>query len=358
MKVIQIMPDFGLAGAERMCEALTLEIKDEVEVIVISLYRIHTDITDNLEKKGVKIIYLDKKRGLDLSMINKLYKIFKQIKPDVIHTHRYVMQYAIPAAIFAGIKKRIHTVHSVANKEVPNLQQKLHYIFYKYFNVIPVSISPSVQKSVINRYRLQANKTPIIYNGINFEGVSQKSTYTRDEIFTFLHVGRYAVAKNHIEMIKAFQALHKNHMDTKLLLIGEGELYYEVQQYISENNLSDCVKQLGLKKNVLSLYKTADVFILPSIYEGMPMTLIEAMATGMPIISTYVGGIPDMLINGESALLSTPNSDDIYINMLKMYNNEKLRVKLGTRAKKDSINYNSKIMAERYKKLYFFEMLD
>ena len=352
MRVVQIMPDFDLAGAERMCQELALELKNDMEVIVVSLYRLHTDITKSFESNGIQVIYLDKKPGLDLSMIKKLYKILKEIKPDIIHTHRYVMEYAIPAAIFAGVKRRIHTVHSLAEKEVPKMQQKLHYLFFKYFNVIPVSISPAVQLSVTERYGLDKYYTPLIYNGIDFNSISEKISYKRNEIFTFLHVGRYAVAKNHFEMIKAFKNLKKLYPDTRLILIGGGELFDDIKEYIASNNLKESVIQLGRRKDVNLLYKTADVFMLPSIYEGMPMTIIEAMSAGMPIVATNVGGIPDMVSDGNSALLSGTKSDEIYINMLKMYEDEGLRKKLGEKAKSESVIFSSKNMAKIYKKLY------
>ena len=118
MKIIQIMPEFSLAGAEIMCENLTYELhKLGYDVFIISMYNYHSEITERMEKNGIKIWYLDKMPGWDFSMIEKMEKIFIQEKPDVIHTHRYVMQYAIPAAILAKVKRRIHTVHSVAKAE-------------------------------------------------------------------------------------------------------------------------------------------------------------------------------------------------------------------------------------------------
>ena len=118
MKIVQIMPEFGLAGAETMCENLTYElIKLGHNVIVVSMYDYHSPITERLEKAGVDVRYLGKKPGLDFSMIGKIKKLLKKNKVDVIHTHRYCAQYAIPAAITAGVKLRVHTVHNIAEKE-------------------------------------------------------------------------------------------------------------------------------------------------------------------------------------------------------------------------------------------------
>lgn len=153
MKVIQIMPEFGLAGAETMCENLAYElIRLNVEVVVVSLYGFHSAITDRLEKEGIKVLYLNKKPGLDVSMIIKLMNLFNREHPDVIHTHRYVMQYAIPAAILSRIKKRIHTVHNIAQKENTKIARKINKIFYKCFNVIPVALSEEIKKTICEEY--------------------------------------------------------------------------------------------------------------------------------------------------------------------------------------------------------------
>ena len=113
MKIIQIIPLLDLAGAETMCENLTNSlIKLGHEVTVISLYDYHSVVTERMEKNGINIFYLNKKSGLDLSLTFKLVKIFKEYKPDVVHSHLYAGKYAHVAASICGIKGRIYTIHS------------------------------------------------------------------------------------------------------------------------------------------------------------------------------------------------------------------------------------------------------
>ena len=146
MKIIQVMPEFGLAGAETMCENLTRElIKLGNQVIVVSLYTYHSAITDRLEQAGVDVRYLGKKPGLDLSMISKLRKIFASEKPDVVHTHLYVMRYVIPAARMAKVPRCVHTVHSIAQKENTMQGIVINKIFYRRGYSIPVALSSLVR---------------------------------------------------------------------------------------------------------------------------------------------------------------------------------------------------------------------
>lgn len=159
MKIIQIIPEFGLGGAEIMCENLTYELlKSGYDVIIISMFSYHSAITERLEKAGVDIRYLGKKSGFDLSMIWKMRKIFKVNHVDVVHTHRYCAQYAIPAAVLAGIKRRIHTVHNIAQKENGKFARKLNKFFFKYCNVIPVALSDLIRDSVVKEYKLKREK--------------------------------------------------------------------------------------------------------------------------------------------------------------------------------------------------------
>ena len=101
----------------------------------------------------------------------------KEYNIDIVHTHRYVMQYAIPAAIMAGVKVRIHTVHNIATKEVDGYRRILAHFFFKHCSVIPVSISPLIQKSVMKEYHITNEQTPVIYNGSDLNKCLIKTDY-------------------------------------------------------------------------------------------------------------------------------------------------------------------------------------
>lgn len=354
MKVIQIMPEFGLAGAEIMCENLSVElIKLGINVIVVSLYDYHSAITDRLEQHGVKVIYLKKKKGLDLSMVFKLYQVFKKEKPDVMHTHRYVMQYAIPAGVLAGVKKRIHIVHNIALKENKTYAQKLNYIFYHYFHVVPVALSEEIQKTVQDRYNLPKSKIPIIFNGTDLQKCIIKENYDSGNKIKYLHIGRFSEAKNHMMLLEAFSQVHKRLPEAQLTLIGTGELKEKIIEKVVELKIENHVTIVGLKDNVYPFLNKSDVFVLPSIYEGMPMTLIEAMGTGLPVIATKVGGIPSMIKNNENGLLVKIEVDDLVNAMIKL-SDKKIRKMLGENARQTVENlFSSKVMGDRYHKIYF-----
>lgn len=354
MKVIQVMPNFELAGAEVMCENLVYSLRKQgIDVVVVSLFDRHTAITDRMEAAGVQIRYLHKKSGLDLSMISKLCKVFKEEKPDVIHTHLYVMQYAIPAAVWAGVKKRVHTVHNVADKETRRkAARKLNLLFYKLCGVTPVALSNIIQSTVEKEYSLDTEKIPVVLNGINLDNCLVKTDYTLGSVFKILHIGRFSAQKNHRMLLEAYAQFHEKYPQSELYLLGDGELKGECQTLAETLCISDSVRFLGVQSNVYPYLQDADIFTLPSCYEGIPMTLIEAMSSALPIVATKVGGIPDMLCDGKSALLTEVNANAVAHAFEMMYTDLELRKRLAAHAKKDSVLFSSDEMARKYIEIY------
>ena len=353
MKIAQIMPEFGLAGAEIMCENLTYELrKAGHEVIVVSMYDYHSAITDRLEQSGVEVRYLGKKPGLDVSMIPKMAKVFRETGVQVIHTHRYCAQYAMPAAMLTGVKHRVHTLHSVAlieNKK--KAARKLSQFFYKHCHLIPVSLSEAVKESVMEEYDLDSNAIPVIFNGIDLSRCIPKDDYARSGNFKILHIGRFSAEKNHIGLITAFGKFHGKHPDSELWLIGDGKLRPEAEAFTRDQGLEQAVKFLGLQSNVYGYMHDADMFTLTSSYEGMPMTLIEAMGTGLPVVATRVGGIPDML-DDDSAQLVPVDTDAVAEAFEKYACDGMLRQKNGLAAVARAVGFSAQVMAENYLKVY------
>ena len=144
---------------------------------------------------------------------------------------------------------------------------------------------------------------------------------------------------------------HDNHSDSELWLIGDGEKKIEIERYVAENNLDESVRFLGLQSNVYGYLHDADMFTLPSNYEGIPMTLIEAMGTGVPIVATVVGGVPDMLDNNNSILVNN-YPIDISKGIECYYMNDALRKEHGCRVIEHSYSFSSTKMGAKYNDLY------
>ena len=354
MKIMQVIPYFCFGGAEIMCENLTYALKNAgQDVFVVSLYNERTPIARRMEEAGIRIVYLDKKLGLDLSMVPKLVRVMRQECPDVVHTHLDVIKYATAAARLSGVKKCVHTVHSLADREAEGRIQKIiNGTYFRKAWSVPVALTPEVQVSVSDFYGLPPERIPVIYNGIDLSRCIPKTTYETGETVTILHVGRFDVPKNHAGLLEAFRLLRETHPECHLRLVGDGDLRLRMEALAKEKEISDAVEFCGMQSNVYPYLHDADIFTLPSIYEGNPMTIIEAMGTGLPIVASRVGGIPDMIHDGESGILVEPEPRAVCDALARMVEDGALRRRLGENAKAQSRQFSAEHMAEDYLTCY------
>ena len=354
MKILQVIPYFCFGGAETMCENLTYALTAMGHsVTVVSLYNEKTPIAQRMEAAGVKILYLDKQLGLDLSMVSKLAKIMRQEKPDVVHTHLNVIKYAAAAAKLCGIRRCVHTVHNVAPEEAENRQQKLiNTVYFKLGWSVPVALSPEVRNTILSFYGLKEKKVPMIYNGVDLSKCLPKTNYGVSHPAVLLHVGRFNEQKNHKGLLEAFAKILKNHPDCCLKLIGDGELLEETKQYADSLGIREKVSFLGNQSNIYPFLQEADVFLLPSKFEGMPMTIIEAMGTGLPIVASAVGGVPDMMTHRESGMLVPCEPEAVSNAVCALLESEDLRQTLGRAAKVGSEQFSAAYMARAYSEVY------
>lgn len=350
MKIIQVIPDLNFGGAEIMCENLTRALIDEGHnVLVVSLYTKDTTIASRMQRDHIKVIFLEKTKGVDFSIVFKLRKIFKQEQPDVIHTHRHVTPYTFLAAYGMNIKM-VHTIHSIASKENNKIGIILNKLFFKK-RIIPVALSELVQETIIEVYAIPKSKVPVIYNGIPLEKCMLKNDYNIKGTAKILHIGRYTMAKNHFKMIEALVEVHKQYPNIQVTFLGDGELKKDVKNYIGKFNASSFINMAGTTDSVYPYLRDTDIFILPSIYEGMPMTLIEAMGTACPIIASNVGGIPNMIDNSSGVLIK-PDVIGIKSAILDLLTNKLKRETIAKNALKKSESFSSKNMAKEYIRLY------
>lgn len=352
-KIILFIPFLAIAGAEVMVRDLAEQLhENNKEVVVASLYDFNSEITEELHKAGIRIVYLHKKRGLDVGLTFRVAQLIKKEKPDVVHTHLNVVKYVMPGSVFFRIPVRIHTVHNIAEKEQGWIDRKTTRFFAKKYNLRLVGISPQIKNSILNEYNLKGVDVPMIYNGRNLDMFRVKDNYAINNDIRILHIGRFALQKNHKLLIQSFAKVSRNNPHLKLVLVGEGELKEEIRILVHELDMDDKVEFLGLRYDINEIMYESDMFVLPSLYEGMPITLIEAMASGLPIVASDVGGVPDMIKNGKEGLLITPNEEELINAMGDLVESEKLRKELGMSAARKAAAFSAKNMVNKYLDLY------
>lgn len=355
LRIIQFIPEFIVSGGETMCANLCIGLKEKGhEVLAVSLFNYQSSLTELLNNKGIEIKYLDKKPGFDISIFGKIKKIIKEFKPDVIHTHLYIMNYVMPIANNLGIKVKIHTVHSVASREQSSIRKIYAYYAYHYKNVKPIALSKEIQKTICEEYELEEENVPIVFNGEDTNHIKKKEDYSF-KTFNILHVGRFVELKNQLMIVEVIERLINEGLNIKMTFTGNYENDYgqKVREYVKERRLESAVVFKGIVNGIEKVFSEADIFVLPSKFEGMPMTIIEAMSAAMPIIASNVGGIKDMLTNDCNAILINPNKEELYKAIKELYFDIKKREFLGNNAYKEKNKYSRENMASAYESEYF-----
>ncbi len=351
MRIVQVITSLNLGGAQTLLENLSYGLKEAgQDVIVISLENNHSSTAERIENRGIKIIYLDKHPHYDSSIVGKLSKVLQKLNPDIIHAHNIKKAYVYLAARKAGLNKIVYTVHNMAWQEQNAIGGVFSYVMFHSGCMIPVGLSPTVTDSIKKRYHLK--HVPTIYNGSELGRYPVKTDYSLHDKPCILNIARLNTQKNHKRLIEAFEIVSRTFPDSRLVLVGEGELQDDIRKQAEEAGLSGSVLFEGFQDDIPGYIEKADIFCLSSDYEGMPMTLIEAMAGGLPIVSTNVGGIPDMLRNEQSAILTKTDAAEIAEALTRLLSEEPLRRRLGENAHKAAEKFSHKRMAHNYLKLY------
>ena len=351
MKILQVIPHFDIGGAEAMCKHLSIALKKHGhEVKIVSLYDLSTRNTADLEAEGFEISYLGKKSGLDFSTIKKLKTIIKEFRPDVIHSHLHALKYAY----FASSKNVpiVHTIHSVAQYDSHGVSRVLNKLFLSSGRVKFVALSKAVQKTIVDTYRIDAEQVPVVLNGIPIDHYYPKHNYELHSPATIANVASFQPVKNQIELLKAVMILQSKGVECELFLYGDGEKRAEIEEFIKQNELDTVVHLCGFRDDIPEKLAESDIFVLPSLFEGIPLSLIEAMATAMPIVASNVGGIPDMINDGENGLLCEPIAQSIAEKIQLFVSSVDLRASCGKSALKAASRFSDERMCLGYVDVY------
>jgi len=262
----------------------------------------------------VSIIYLDRPR-LDFIYVLRLARIIRSKRIDIIHSHGYMPDFF--GLIASKITRRpiVSTVHgwtssTKAIRTYEHFQKKL----LRYFDiVIPVSqkISDELIKNGINPFKLRKLNNIVTFEDLTGDNVATdlNQTYITGPHTQIIGViGRLSKEKGHIFLLQALAKIKNDFPDIKLLIIGDGDQHSKLVQFVKAHKLEHQVHFCGFQNDVSQFYRLIDIFVLPSLTEGIPLVLLEAMYFNKPIVATDVGGVPELIKNGYNGKLVPPGN--------------------------------------------------
>lgn len=353
IKVAIVLPYFGAGGAEKMVFRLAAGMdQDRYHIEVFCVYGPpqKNSMEEILREKGIKLHHIGKKLGFSPKAVRKLFQSLDHFAPDLIHTHMYACVYA---ALWPLIRNKpfLHTFHTLPEVENARLTRRLLTKWLVSRNrMIPVAISEGNQRLVADYYHVSADRVPMVHNPVDVQRFAAGKRI-EDGVFRFITVGRFSKEKNQQLMYRAFAAFLARGYEARLLLLGKGEEEANLKALAEELGISDRIDYAGHVDNVEDYLKTADVFLLSSHYEAQPLCVLEAMASGLPVISTDVGAVSD-IVKDNGILVPPGDVEAMAKAMEKLWLDENLRIKMSERASVYAAEYDVSGTVAGYSELY------
>lgn len=349
-RVAIVLPYFGKGGAESMVSRLASHLDlSKIEIKVFCIYG--TPQNNSFENAvichGVDIVYIGKGLGFSLTAINKLWKQLSAYKPDIVHTHLSACVYCTPWIIFHNVKM-LHTVHSMPIYELIKPKRYIMGFMYMIGKAIPVAISKEIMKLTSEMYLVKFGPE-LVYNPVDIKQYAIKKK--EHEGFIIVTVGRLSREKNHMLLLEAFKKLNYIEKDMSMIIVGEGELRKNIEDYIKNESLENKVRLTGNVDNVQDYLAMADLFVMSSNYEGLPLSVLEAMSASLPVVSTDVGGVSD-IVTDNGILIKKGNVEELVKAILKMKHNLFLREKMSKKSFINVQSFDADKIAMQYIELY------
>jgi len=361
MRILHMIPTLGTGGAERLLASLAPELKRLGHSVgIVSEYDRRGQLAGELESQGIEVRFLGKRRGLDPRMVPRMARAIRSFRPDVVHSHSaHVLRYAIPAVLLSRACPIVHTLHTMAERESDEMGKLLQFLAFR-AGVTPVAIGQAVAESVRRVYRLAPRY--VIPNGIPVSSFAS-SPGSREELRAtlalphpapiFVTVGRLVEAKDHASLLEAFASDRLRSLGAHLLLVGDGELRASLEERSRSLGLGERIHFLGNRPDVARLLHAADVFVLSSRQEGNPLSVMEAMAAGRPVVATSVGCVPELVCDDTGRLVAPGDSAGLERAMFELASDLALTQAKGRAAARVARErFDISVMARAYERLY------
>lgn len=252
---------------------------------------------DEIKKLGGRVILVPPYQEV-FKYQKELIKIFKENKYTIVHSHINTLSvFPLRAAKCAGVPVRIAHSHSATNKKEfkKNLLKQALRPFSKVYATDYLCCSELAGRWLFGNKEYDKGNVYLLNNAIDLDKFKydeklrkekRKELKIKDSTLVIGHIGRFVEQKNHEFIIDVFNEVHKKNSNSLLLLAGQGPLMEEIKEKVNNLGLDNCVKFLGQRNDVNELYQAFDIFLLPSLYEGLGMVLIEGQVSGLPCIAS------------------------------------------------------------------------
>ena len=324
-------------------------------------------LADELRRLPVSLTIIPENEHGPISIAYRLGQLFRKIRPDIVHTHKYKDSIlGSVVARFLGIPRVVRVVHGMPEpfKGLKNLKMAGYtladrFVTRRFVDQV-IAVSSEIEKALAQMYG--ADRVVCIHNGIDLEtarattprSVKRDEWRIDDKVVLIGTVGRLVPVKGHSILIEALSILHKSNPDVLLLVVGDGPLREYLEALVERLGLEQAVIFAGHQDQSYDFINMMDIFVLSSLHEGIPMVLLEALALTLPVIASGVGGIPEVVGHGTSGLLVGPdNAAELAAALGELIQDRTKAVALGSAGREQvEREFNASLMANRTAALY------
>ena len=366
--VVHVMHRFDIGGMENGIVNLINHMPKESYRHVIMAMTEVTDFRKRIHRDDVEFISLNKKPGHAFYLYPRLFKLFRQLRPAVVHTRNIgALEISVPAWA-AGVPARIHGEHGREVDDLDGTNKKNQWIrrLYRPFVTYYIALSADLQQYLTKAVGIPSGRVVQIYNGVDAVRFCPAEPRTLIEGCPFGDqdqwlvgtVGRMQAVKNQIDLAKAFiialQKAPELRQTLRLVMIGDGPLRAESIALHEQAGCADLAWLPGERSDVPDIMRGLDCFVLPSLAEGISNTILEAMASGLPVIATNVGGSGELVEDGKTGTLVPAGDVEALADEMVALARQRDKAKAMGRAGRSVVEqkFSMAAMVRQYRELY------
>ncbi|MBI5071375.1 glycosyltransferase [Candidatus Falkowbacteria bacterium] len=305
IKIIHIITGLPFGGAETMLFDLARRLSaDNFEVKVATAVR-GGPLVQDFKEAGIEVRIFEKRGKIGLGLIFKLWRFLRREKPDIVHTHLFGGDtWGRIAAVLARVPIIISTEHNT-NLDEGWAKRKLKK-FLSHFTKKIVAVSEAVKNYSVVYDKIRAKKIVVVQNGIDLEKFISSSEKDFGDPPIIGVVGRLEEQKGYKYLFEALNLIKT--IPWILWVVGDGSKKSELERLAKDLNLRERIIFLGARRNIAEILNQIDIFVLPSLWEGLGIAVLEAAAAGKPIVASRVGGIPEIIEEDRTGILVEPKN--------------------------------------------------
>lgn len=336
--ICQVLHTLTVGGAEVLADRLARRLADRYRFVFACLDE-QGLLGRNLAEAGFTVAVLGRRPGVDLRCMAALWKFWKEQGVDLVHAHQYTpFFYAMAARRLGRRPPVLFTEHGRFWPDYPRRKRMLFNRLVLRRRDRVVGVGEAVRRALITNEGIPADRASVIYNGVDFhlaDAADDRAAVRQElgigpETLLVLQIARLDYLKDHATAIRAIERVAKSRANVRLVLVGDGPERGKIEDEIARRGVASSVQLLGLRTDVTRLLQGADIFVLSSISEGIPVTFLEAMAARLPIVSTNVGGVPEVVLPEQTGMLVPAGDDEAMAeSLLRLADDAPLRERLG-----------------------------